>query len=70
MKIYIESNLMNSVKRTYSTPTVTCIQLDNEISLQLTSMAPTIDIGDPNDPDCPIIQAPEYFNKDPYRNNA
>ncbi len=55
----------NIEKRTYNSPLITKIALDNEISLILTS-------GGDN-PDEPMTgqnsNAPDYFNNDPYKDN-
>ena len=56
----------NIEKRTYNSPLITKIALDNEISLILTS-------GGDN-PDEPGLtgqnsNAPDYFNNDPYKGN-
>jgi hypothetical protein len=48
-------------KRTYSSPQIERIQLDNEISLTLESNPPT----GPGE-----ARAPEYFNNDPFKNNV
>ena len=53
---------MNSKNKTYSVPEIICIELDNQISLQLTSDAP---IG----PGESISNAPEYFNNNPFKAN-
>jgi len=50
----------NSEKRFYITPSVDVIKLDNEISLALESDAP---VG----PGEGKLNAPEYFNNDPYK---
>lgn len=49
-------------RRTYSTPRIERIKLDNEISLSLESDEA------PGDPEA-SIRAPEYFNSDPFRTN-
>ena len=53
---------MNTTKQTYIVPQVERIELDNEIALQLESTPPKAP-GEAN------LQAPEYFNNDPFRNN-
>jgi len=45
-------------KRTYSTPEVLCIKLDNEISLALES----------NEPDIDPTFTSQNFNNDPFKN--
>jgi len=45
-------------KRTYSTPEVLCIKLDNEISLALES----------NEPDTDPTFTSQNFNNDPFKN--
>ena len=47
-----------NTKRTYCSPNLEFIKLDNEISLVLVS-------GDPGDPYSSIV--PEYFNSQPFR---
>lgn len=50
---------MNTQKRTYSTPQIECVKLDNEISLILVS-------SDPDDPNASIL--PEFIdNKYPFK---
>lgn len=49
-----------TLKRSYSTPLVECVKLDNEISLQLQSDAP---VG----PDENISKASGCFNNDPFK---
>ncbi len=49
-----------SNKRTYLTPEVACILLDNEISLQLQSATP------PNSGD-EVNNAPNYINSNPFK---
>ena len=56
-------------KRTYSSPQLLCVKLDNEISLILVSSG-----GDPGNPEGePITDgkfiAPEYFNNNPFNSN-
>lgn len=50
-------------KRTYSTPQIERIQLDNEISLVLESTSPPSAPGWGQN-----LQAPENFNNDPFKN--
>jgi hypothetical protein len=51
-------------KRTYSTPNIECVKLDNEISLALESTPPTGPFESNN------TNAPEYFNNDPFKGNV
>jgi len=51
----------NSEKRTYTTPQLMRVELDNEISLILVSG----NGGD--DPNNPNAYAPTHFNNDPYK---
>jgi len=53
----------NSDKRTYSSPTIESIQLDNEISLALESDPASPDSGDE------VYNTPDYFNNDPFKGN-
>jgi len=57
-------NILNNNKdrRTYKSPIIESIQLDNEISLQLES--PAI----PEDGD-EVYNSPSYFNNDPFKTN-
>jgi hypothetical protein len=57
---------MNTIsnKQLYTTPTIECVKLDNEISLVLMSGG-----SDPGDPMPIVLNAPEYFNNDPFHNN-
>jgi hypothetical protein len=54
---------MNTIekKRTYSTPHLECVKLDNEISLVLIS-------SDPEEPtsNSDVRFAPDYFNSNPF----
>jgi len=52
-----------SQKRTYSTPQIERIQLDNEISLVLESTSPPTGPGWGQN-----LQAPEHLNNDPFKN--
>jgi len=52
---------ISSEKRAYSSPQIDQIKLDNEISLVLSSL------DAPGDPE--VLNAPEYFNNDPFKNN-
>ena len=54
-----DKNILQEKKK-YLTPEVECINLDNEISLQLQS-TPPLGPGE-------LSQVPEYFNNDPYNN--
>ena len=49
-------------KSDYKTPEVQRIELDNEISLQLESVATP-----PKAPGEARLQTPEYFNQDPFK---
>ncbi|MEI6555209.1 MAG: hypothetical protein WCL70_06445 [Paludibacter sp.] len=49
-------------KQMYSTPQIERIELDNEIALQLESQPPKA-------PGEAHLNAPEYFNNDPFRTN-
>jgi hypothetical protein len=51
-------------KRTYTTPHIECVKLDNEISLVLVS-------NDPEEPTSSMETrfAPEYFNSNPFKAN-
>lgn len=53
---------MNTNKQTYIVPQVELIELDNEIALQLESTPPTA-------PGEAKLNAPEYFNNDPFKAN-
>ena len=56
---------MNTIseKRKYCIPHLACVKLDNEISLILVSV-------DPEDPyKTENLNAPEYFNNDPFKTN-
>ena len=56
----MKANYNISEKRAYSTPDVTSIKLDNEISLILSS--------DPNPDGDPIFSSnPQYYNNDPFK---
>ena len=57
MKTQIET----SAKRTYISPQIEKIKLDNDISLALES-TPPLGPGETS-------QAPEYFNNDPFKTN-
>lgn len=54
--------LLEKVRGKYLTPSITCINLDKEISLQLESDPPVL----PNEG---RVIAPEYFNNDPFKSN-
>jgi hypothetical protein len=60
---------MNTIsnKQLYTAPTIECVKLDNEISLVLMSGAS--DPGDPIPSGGIVLNAPEYFNNDPFHNN-
>ena len=51
---------MNTIKQMYILPQIKCIELDNQISLQLESDAPY-------GPGENLSKAPEYFNVDPFK---
>ena len=53
---------MNTANQNYETPIVERIELDNEIALQLESTPPKA-------PGKASLQAPEYFNNDPFTAN-
>ena len=53
---------MNTTNNQYIAPQVERIELDNEIALQLESTPPKAP-GEAN------LNAPEYFNNDPYKIN-
>lgn len=56
----MRTNIEKSKKRTYNSPTIERIKLDNEISLVLQSA--------PDDPEkYSSTSAPEYFNNDPFK---
>jgi len=52
-------NNNSSSKRTYLSPVIECITLDNEISLQLES--PNADEADE------VYNAPQFINNDPFK---
>lgn len=56
----------NIEKRSYSSPQITKIALDNEISLVLTSGT-----DNPDEPNITgqNLNAPDYFNNDPFKGN-
>ncbi|MDD4992654.1 MAG: hypothetical protein PHR83_10510 [Paludibacter sp.] len=53
----------NTPKRTYSSPLIEQIKLDNEISLALESNPPMFELVKGSN-------APEYFNNDPFKTNV
>jgi len=55
-------NTKDIEKRTYETPKLEIVKLDNEISLILES-------GPPTGPGWETSAAPEYFNNDPFKTN-
>lgn len=55
---------ISSHKRTYNSPLIGVVKLDNEISLNLES-APV----DPAEPGLGSFKVPDYFNNDPFKNN-
>ena len=52
----------NTVKRMYNSPEIVCIELDNEIALQLESTPPPA-------PGEAKLNTPEYFINDPFKPN-
>lgn len=56
---------MIKTKRAYVSPEIVKIKLDNEISLVLASGDPPIAPGEGKN-----NIAPQFFNNDPFRNNA
>ncbi len=63
----MKTKMENIQKRTYSSPQIERIELDNEISLALESATP---------PEAPGYEggslgsnAPDYFNNDPFKTN-
>jgi len=54
---------MKTTKSQYIAPQVERIELDNEIALQLESQPPKA-------PGEAHLNAPEYFNNDPFKNQA
>lgn len=56
------TNIYNTVKRTYNSPQIERIRLDNEISLILNSVESDSPDGEPT-------SALEYFNNDPFKGN-
>lgn len=54
---------LNIDKRTYTSPGIECIKLDNEISLALESTPATPDNGDE------VYNSPDHFNNDPFKTN-
>lgn len=56
----------NIQKRTYCTPSVECVKLDNEISLVLESASPP---AAPGFEGGIVSKAPEHFNNDPFKTN-
>jgi hypothetical protein len=57
---------ISNKKRAYSTPTLEHVKLDNEISLVLESSPP---IGPDEGPFGSNLNAPGYFNSDPFKSN-
>ena len=55
---------MNTSKQIYVIPQVERIELDNEIALQLESVATP-----PKAPGEANLNAPEYFSNDPFKTN-
>ena len=58
----IKSSIIKTKEQTYTAPQVERMELDNEITLQLESTPPKA-------PGEAHIQAPEYFNNDPFKAN-
>lgn len=58
----MKTNAESPERRIYASPMITEIKLDNQISLQLTSDAPT-------GPGEGYLKVPEYFNNDPFKAN-
>ena len=58
----MKTQIENTVKKTYRTPHIKQIKLDNEISLALESEPPT-------GPGESSLMTPEYFNNDPFKTN-
>ena len=56
-------NTTDNAKRPYISPTIERVELDNEISLALESSPP----GGPGEIS---LNAPEYFNNDPFKTNV
>jgi len=56
-------NTTDKTKRTYISPSIERVELDNEISLVLQSAPP---VG-PNET---ALNVPEYFNSDPFKTNV
>ncbi len=52
----------NIEKRMYNIPEIVCVELDNEIALQLESTPPPA-------PGEAKLNAPEHFNNDPFKTN-
>ena len=55
-------NINSQEKRSYFSPSIECIKLDNEISLQLESP------GTPDSPD-EVYNTSDYFKIEPYKTN-
>jgi hypothetical protein len=53
---------MNSKNQSYNAPIVECIELDNEIALQLESTPP-------HAPGEAHLNTPEYLSNDPFKTN-
>jgi hypothetical protein len=56
MKSIIENSIYNLNKKTYYTPKIECIKLDNKIALILSSSYNEIPFGDPGE-DCQNINS-------------
>jgi len=58
----MKTQIENLQKRMYIAPLIEQIKLDNEISLALESTPPVFELTKG-------LNAPEYFNNDPFKNN-
>ena len=61
----MKTNIEITEKKTYSSPQIERIKLDNEISLVLESTDPA---GEPGGGGW-VMNAPEHFNNDPFKTN-
>ena len=57
--------ITSKMKRTYNSPKLECVILDNEISLVLQSTPPPA----PGEPGYVGFNTPDYFNIDPFKTN-
>ena len=62
LKTNLKQTNMNTEKHNYIAPQIVCIELDNEIALQLESTPPPA-------PGEGRLHVPEYFNNDPFETN-